>query len=165
MLFRNHPNHVWPSRCSGWVSVGLIGQPPEGNARQDKEVLGPVLTESRFSVFRFIKNQNWPLIGQRKITPPESKRRYFVETDFWAHRKEVAGDFLSKSKIKKLGVRVYGRHSFFISLAVNQKICSSLIHGLTAGWSYAQPRLWSAGHWVRGMYPAFCAPVRAFEFF
>ena len=40
--------------------------------------LGSVLTGNRFSVFHFTKNQNWPLIGQRKITPPKSKRRYFV---------------------------------------------------------------------------------------
>ena len=66
-------------------------------------VLERGLTENRFSVFHFIKNQNCPLIAQLKITPPKCKMRYFVETDCWAHRKEVAGDFFSsESKIKNV---------------------------------------------------------------
>ena len=68
--------------------------------------LGREITKNIFSVLGFIKNQNGPLIGQRKITPPKSKRRFSVEIDFWAHRKEeVANDFdffLSKSKIKNV---------------------------------------------------------------
>ena len=33
--------------------------------------LGCDFTGNRSSVFHSIKNQNWPLIGQRKITPPK----------------------------------------------------------------------------------------------
>ena len=105
-------------------------KPNSDSAKLPKGCYRPALTGNIFSVFHFIKNENWPRIGQRKITTPKSKRRYFVETDRWAHRKEVAGDFFSsKSNIKNVEFG-FVEGFVFDSLFMKQKSCFPLRAGI-----------------------------------
>ena len=109
----------WPF---GWLVGGVL------KSKYSGLYLGCELTRNRFSIFHFIKNRNWPPIGQRKMTPSKFKNAH-------QSRVNVGFDEMTFKSSDQSGA------NFYFWWNEKQKIYSPLIHALTAGWSYAQPRL------------------------